>query len=299
MATTYAPDSIQDARRLLLAHLPGLTSAEVGIVGDTAHQATGSSYHLGRPNLRSDSYSIVESSRDRNGLSNAASGLDIGDWAATVAGKRHTLRSFSVWLVAQCKAGTADTRDIREVIYSPDGESVKRWDRLGKRSTGDSSHLWHTHISYFRDSEHRDKTALFRRYLTEIGLLEDDVALTADDKAWLADKIDDAATAAAQRVWASRFNIAFGNDANGNPVPQYLAPMSSVLAHVPAEHGATGIALTAIAKAVSDLAGRDFVDEQQVVAGVLVGLDPAAIAAAIPTDLAQRVSEELAARLAS
>jgi hypothetical protein len=181
MASTYAPDSIQDARRFLLQHLGpfGLAAAEVGIVGDTAHAEGGSSYHLGKAQLRSDSYTITESSRDRNGLTNAASGMDIGEFTATVAGKRHTLRSFSIWLVAQCKAGTADTADIREVIYSPDGNVVKRWDRLNRRATGDSSHLWHTHISYFRDSENRDKTALFRRYLTEIGLLggDDDMLL--------------------------------------------------------------------------------------------------------------------------
>jgi hypothetical protein len=176
MASTFAPDRLQDARRFLLQHLEpfGLQPKEVGIVGDAPHAANGSSYHLGKGQLRSDSYTITESSRDRNGLSNAASGMDIGEFTATVDGKRHTLRSFSVWLVAQCKAGTADTADIREVIYSPDGNVVKRWDRLNRRTTGDSSHLWHTHISYFRDSEHRDKTALFRRYLTEIGLLGGD-----------------------------------------------------------------------------------------------------------------------------
>ena len=63
-------------------------------------------------------------------------------------------------------------RDLREIIYSPDGKVVRRWDRLGKRSSGDDSHLWHTHFSFFRDSTKadRDQTPLFRRYLTGIGL---------------------------------------------------------------------------------------------------------------------------------
>ena len=45
--------------------------------------------------------------------------------------------------------------------------------------------------------------------------------------------------------------------------------------------------------------GADQVDEHAVIAGVLAGLSPEAIAAAIPADLAQRVADELAARLAA
>jgi hypothetical protein len=54
-----------------------------------------------------------------------------------------------------------------------------------------------------------------------------------------------------------------------------------------------------LAAALKDLTGKDFTDEQAIVAGVLAGLDPAVIAAAIPQDLARRVADELAARLAS
>lgn len=276
MAATYAPDPLQDARRLLLAHLPGLASAEVGIVGDQPHAATGNSYHLGKGQLVSSSYSIVESSRDRNGLSNAASAMDIGDFAVTVAGKRHTLQTFSVWLVAQCKAGTADTRDIREVIYSPDGSTVRRWDRLGIRSTGDSSHQWHTHISYFRDSESRDKTGLFRRYLTEIGLLEDPVTPEDVAKIWQTDGIIAAPAGVA-------------DTSNTHWAPGSFLRDSSALAR-------TNNAL--LVQILAKL-GVDQVDEQAIVAGVLAGLDPAAIAAAIPAELAEQVANELAARLAS
>ncbi len=172
---TFAPAPLAAARSFLLANVPGLKPVAVGIVGDTAHAATGTSYHLGKDQLASDSYSIVESPRDRKGLSNAAAGLDIGEFSFRAGGKAHTLRTFSAWLVLECRSGAADTQDIREVIYSLDGTSVRRWDRLGRRTTGDSSHRWHTHISYFRDSEQRDKTGLFRRYLTEIGLLEAEV----------------------------------------------------------------------------------------------------------------------------
>lgn len=163
---TFAPASILAARALIKQHTR-LADAALGIVGDAAHRG---GYHCGRDRTVTADYSVVESSRDAH-PSDAASALDVGWFDMTVAGKRHTLRSFSLWLVAQCQANAPDAADIREVIYSADGETVKRWDRLRKRSSGDSSHRWHTHISFHRDSEGRDKTALFRRYFVHIGAI--------------------------------------------------------------------------------------------------------------------------------
>jgi hypothetical protein len=66
------------------------------------------------------------------------------------------------------------TRDIREVIGTTDGVTVYCWisgqampDGKPARlaNCADSSHLTHTHISWFRDSENRDKTAVFRAIL--------------------------------------------------------------------------------------------------------------------------------------
>jgi len=157
-----------EARQYLLGQLgsSGLSGAEVGVVGDTNHWG---GYHTGRDRLNArQDYSVVESSRDQKGLSNAASALDIGTFSFKHGGKTHTLQDFSKWLAKEAARGAKDTQDIREIIYSPDGKTVKRWDRLGKRSGGDSSHLGHTHISYFRDSEARDKTAVFRRWIDSI-----------------------------------------------------------------------------------------------------------------------------------
>lgn len=173
---TTAPSNLLSGRSLLLDHLSehGLSGAEVGIVGDAAHIGEGDSYHLGTPEQGSSGYSVSESSRDRNGLCGYASATDVGSFSVTVGGKVHNLRTFSVWLVAECAAGAPDTLDIREVIYSPDGKVVRRWDRLKRRTSGDSSHLWHTHISVFRDATKagRGLVAVFTRYLTEIGLIK-------------------------------------------------------------------------------------------------------------------------------
>ncbi len=60
--------------------------------------------------------------------------------------------------------------------------------------------------------------------------------------------------------------------------------------------------LAALRAQLADLAGRDLVDEDAIVRGVLAGLDPVAlaerIAAALPVEQARRVADELAARLA-
>jgi hypothetical protein len=158
---TYAPATIK-AAQVYLQRQTGLPWVSLGIVGDENHRG---GYHQGEPNVPASDYSRDESHRDENGLSGAASALDIGAFAK--GGK--TLQGLSLWIVGQCKAGAPDTRDIREVIYSPDGKTVKRWDRLGIRSSGDSSHLKHTHISYHRDAEGRDKVSLFKRFFEGSG----------------------------------------------------------------------------------------------------------------------------------
>ncbi|MBM0257039.1 peptidoglycan-binding protein [Micromonospora sp. 4G55] len=176
---TSAPSNLLAARRLLIDHLnivadtvrdDDLEPGEVGIVGDPAHRG---GYHCGSDRVVTNDYSVVESKRDSAGLTLFASALDVGIFEVRSGGRTHNLRTFSTWCVAQCVANTPDSRDIREVIYSPDGKVVRRFDRLGRRSSGDDSHLYHTHFSYFRDSTraNRDQTPLFRRYLTTIGLL--------------------------------------------------------------------------------------------------------------------------------
>ena len=176
---TTAPSNLL-ALRALVRSVTGLSAVATGITGDPAHRG---GYHCGRDRVDLDDYSVDESSRDKAGLSDWACAFDEGWWEKRVAGKAHNLRSHSIWLVAQCKANTPDSRDIREIIYSPDGKTVKRWDRLGKRTTGDNSHLSHTHRSYFRDAikAGRDQTALDRRYFTEIGLLAATTTATEPD----------------------------------------------------------------------------------------------------------------------
>ncbi|MFG3715810.1 hypothetical protein [Micromonospora sp. NPDC047730] len=283
-----APANLLAVRRLLLDHLndaPGpddLEPIEVGIVGDTAHQRQGDSYHLGTPEQRSYGYSVGESPRDRAGLSVYASALDVGAFRVTTPKGTFDLAHFSRWCVAQCVAEAPDTNDIREIIYSPDGRVVKRWDRLGRRSSGDDSHLWHTHFSFFRDATRsgRDQTPLFRRYLAHIGLIdppEDD--LTPDQNAKL------------NAIYQALF---YGGSSCGAtvPAPHRVAGSKS--------HGNAVVdKLGHITATLAAVAAKDGADEAEIVSGVLAGLSPETIAAAIPTDLAERVAAELARRLAA
>lgn len=158
---TYAPDDLLAALRYLNGQ--GAPWDALGCVGDAAHIASGG-YHVGRVDLAAAGrlgydYSCVESPRDAR-PTDAASALDFAgaSW----------WRPLTLWLVDACRAGAPGTEDIREVIYTPDGATVRRWDRLSIRTTGDDSHLWHTHISFHRDSEGRRGTflALLERFFT-------------------------------------------------------------------------------------------------------------------------------------
>jgi len=160
---TFAPPALLAARAYLKGQDADLDSSELGINGGPSHVATGTSYHLGLDQLKmsKNPYS-ARTPRDRAGLSNAASALDIDD-------DLDELRELSVWLVEQCRANAPDTRDIREVIFSPDGARVLQWDRERGVSSlpqphSDLSHREHTHVSWYRDSESRDKTAVFKRF---------------------------------------------------------------------------------------------------------------------------------------
>jgi hypothetical protein len=146
--STYAPDDLMACLNLMNAH--GAPWSTLGCVGDDAHVSSGG-YHIGRNTLVNNGrgsydYSLVESTRDSSSRTDGASAIDFGDQAPF-------WRELTLWLVDACQRSAPGTECVREIIYTPDGTWVSRWDRLGIRSTGDSSHLWHTHVSFFRDSE--------------------------------------------------------------------------------------------------------------------------------------------------
>ncbi len=179
---TFSPPKLLELRAFL-APRTGLSAGNLGIVGDTAHAKRGVSYHLGRDHLKGSAYSR-KTKRDKEGLSRAASAMDIGN--------HKDLRRLSVALVKACQANAPGTSDIREVIYSPDGRRVLRWDRERgfasdpQEGEADDSHLFHTHVSWYRDSEARDKVGVFAPLYSEkrpdkVSLI--DFTLAMDEKA--------------------------------------------------------------------------------------------------------------------
>lgn len=161
---TFAP-----ARLVALgAYYTAQGGRNLGIVGDAAHVGRGVSYHLGADDLLDGAYSAV-TPRDVAGLTNAASAIDLG----AIDGSYVQLRAFSQWLVSRARANAPGTIDMREIIYSPDGVVVLQWDRergyasLPRRLADtvlNNSHRTHTHISYYRDSQQREKVSVFQPY---------------------------------------------------------------------------------------------------------------------------------------
>jgi len=158
---TYNP-----AKLVELGHFwTGQGGVNLGVVGDTGHVSRGVSYHLGKSQLTSGAYSI-QTARDKAGLTEAASAIDLGRLDGTLG----HLRTFSIWLVDQARHNKPGTSDLREIIYSPDGKTVLRWDRqrgfasAPRAGEADDTHLTHTHVSWYRDAEHRDHTVAFRPY---------------------------------------------------------------------------------------------------------------------------------------
>jgi hypothetical protein len=129
----------------------GLPWESLGIVGDAKHIG---GYHHGASNLSPTDYSVRESVRDSRPTS-AASGFDLGDFSVMVNGRRVTHLDVIRAVLAAWDRGDPRVRDIREMIYSLDDAAVRRRDRLGIRSSGDTSHFTHTHFSFHRDSEGR------------------------------------------------------------------------------------------------------------------------------------------------
>jgi hypothetical protein len=190
---TVAPKTLTD----LGTYWTAQGGVNLGIVGNQKHC---SGYHLGKDRIFStcackpdgtcepgkgrNDYSVTRS-RDK-AVTNAAMAIDLG----RLNGSLVELYTFSRWLVSQCKAGKCP--DIREVIYSPDGRTVLRWESSDNLlhsgiGQGDSSHLTHTHISFYRDSEARDKRPYFAPFFALPDTSEENMDMNYGAERWLLD----------------------------------------------------------------------------------------------------------------
>lgn len=128
--------------------------------------------------------------------------------------------------------------------------------------------------------------------------LEDLVALTSDDKKWIeglfarGQQADDGGVTS--RIGRDAWDQGVPNPLRGGKTPAWALLYD--LARAVQSQGGTAAQTLA---AVTELAGRDLVDEPAIAAAVLAGLPASAIVAAIPPDLARQVVDELRARLAA
>jgi hypothetical protein len=163
---SYAPQTLLDLREYLKPET-GLSDNELGIVGDANHSY---GYHLGEDRLPKDDYS-ARTARDLAGLSDGAAANDIGWFDRLVA--------LTGFLVAEARAGRLT--DCRELIGPAADGRAYRYDSLSgwkaqQRAEGDP-HEWHLHVSWYRDSEQRDKREPFKRFFEG-----DDMSFEQDDR---------------------------------------------------------------------------------------------------------------------
>lgn len=149
--TETAPGALYRLYNTIAAGLPGQT-ANGGVIGDQRH---GSGYHRSRNALKKagkyGDYSI-QASRDKKGNGNYASALDV------------TFHSTDKMIAAckrlekACLAKDPRLNALREWIGTLNGETVTGYSpyRGSYITSSDKSHLWHIHLSIFRDSNEND-----------------------------------------------------------------------------------------------------------------------------------------------
>jgi len=180
-AVTEAPaDLVQLQKAILKA--TGLPAAAVGIKGDKKHADKGVSYHLGKDQIKRSKHPYsARLQRDINGLTDAASAIDIGDdWPR---GGREAWKRFNNLLVAALRAGDPALVTIRATNFSPDGSERKRADRQKAfRVEGSDDNVdIHTHIEWYRDAGVAAGSddlveAILAKLNSKVGLTADDVA---------------------------------------------------------------------------------------------------------------------------
>lgn len=209
MATPVLVPCLVQLRTDLNELCPGRDKTSDGALGDPAHQARVSDHNddeVGRVPIRD-----ADSKHEIHAV----------DLDADLRTPGLTMEMVVQHVVARCRSG-AEKR-LRYVIYNRRiWEASNGWRQ--RAYTGDNDHTEHGHFSSSYETKLEASTASWR--------LEDiPVALTEADKKWLAAKIDQAATDAAARVWATKWDI--GKAAGTAP---HIAEAGSILAHVPGEH---------------------------------------------------------------
>jgi hypothetical protein len=241
---TTAPDDLNQLRKQIIK-ATGLDSLAVGIAGDKKHALKGVSYHLGKDQIKPEKnpYS-VRLKRDKSGLTNAASAVDIGDdWPH---GGRAAWIRFNNLLVAALRAGDPALVTIRATNFSPDGVKRRRVDRqkaFQVEKSGDNVEI-HTHIEWYRDTEGKRDGACTKRL---IALVEQ--AITGKERKGFLMALTDAQQA---NIAHTLLNIPHPDGGNKRvPLHVWAAMTSRALDAVAERSGMSATELSAVKKAAA------------------------------------------------
>jgi hypothetical protein len=242
-----------------------------GSIGDTAHAAGGNSDHL--PDEEFDA--LHDHDADSK---NEVHAIDM-DKDLRVPGL--TMERVVQHLVNRCRAGAE--RRLTYIIYNRRIWSASRgW--VQRTYAGSNPHDKHAHFSASYTTARESDTSSWH--------LEDLVALSEAEIKAIAKAVwdhvepnpyDDGATT--RRMGGDLRMLEFRADNRLKSTNGRLDTANTSLAQV--------------LSLVTELAGRDLVDEPAIAAAVRAGLPASAIVAAIPPELAKQVVDELTARLSA
>lgn len=215
--------------------------------------------------------SVSDHNPDSRGLVHAIDTDDSGPWPAGVS-----MEKCVQTIVMRHRTGL-DNR-LQNVIYMRRIWS-RSWGWTAREYTGPSPHTEHAHFSARYAVAQENDT----RPWGLLDLLEDDMPLADDKIAITPDTAEEIGKRAGESVSAS-----------------ILLQLAVIRAARADEKAAAAVTkLDAVLAQLKVLTGRDFVDEPAIIAGILAGLDPEVIGAAIPKELAAQVADVLYARLQS
>jgi hypothetical protein len=201
---------------------PGRDKASDGSIGDTAHQHEVSDHNP------DETGSVPVRDADRV---NEVHAIDVDD-DLRVAGL--SMEKVVQFLLGRCRAGTE--KRLRYIIYNRRiWEASNGWKQ--RAYTGASPHTEHAHFSASYETSKESATIAW--HLEEIP-----VALTAEDKKWIADQI----TAQVAKIWAYKVDI----DVSAQGVN--LQPTGGVLRYTSSEHHTILDRLAALQKQLDDVA---------------------------------------------
>lgn len=263
-------------------------------------------YHDYRSGLPVSDYSRRDVAADRDGPADKASAFDLT--LSDAAMKKYTTRLDTAARARDPRLYIGGVPIIREFIGTKDNKSVYCYVLTGGKPLGvgadagvdygrDTTHLWHIHIS------------VIRRYCASAEAMDRLYSVMSGETlaAWRARTSKETFMSTPKDV----VDEILGRKLQDGPNKGVQYTVGSILGWSDERHRRTDRLVTKVLAAVTELAGRDLVDEEELIAGVLAGLTPErlaagitaagltpqAIAAAIPNDMAGEVVDEIVERL--